>query len=381
MRLARCHNFHDFRQLARRRLPGPIFDYIDGAADDEVTKARNTASFESVDLVPDVLRGVAEVDLSVTVMGQRLEMPFYCSPTALQRLFHHEGELAVARAAAKFGTLFGVSSLGTVSLEEARRAGNGPQVYQFYFHKDRGLNAAMMARAKAAGVEVMMLTVDSITGGNRERDLRTGFSIPFRLTLGGIAAFALKPAWGINYVTHERFRLPQLDAHVDMGGGALSIGRYFTEMLDPAMDWDDVARMVADWGGQFCLKGIMSVADARRAVEIGCTGIVLSNHGGRQLDGARSGFDQLAEIVDAVGDRIDVLMDGGVQRGSHVLKALSLGAKAVGAGRYYLFPLAAAGQAGVERALGLMREELVRDMRLMGAARVSDLKRENLRFR
>jgi L-lactate dehydrogenase (cytochrome) len=381
MRLTDCHNFHDFRRLARRRLPGPIFDYIDGAADDEVTKARNTAAFEAVDLVPNVLRGVADVDLSVTVMGQRLAMPFYCSPTALQRLFHHQGELAVAQAAAKYGTLFGVSSLGTVSLEDARRVSTAPQVYQFYFHKDRGLNAAMMQRAKAAGVEVMMLTVDSITGGNRERDLRTGFSIPFRLTLGGMASFALKPSWGLNYVTHERFRLPQLDAHLDMGKGTLSIARYFSEMLDPTMTWDDVARMVADWGGQFCLKGIMSVADARRAVEIGCTGIVLSNHGGRQLDGSRSGFDQLAEIVDAVGDRIDVLMDGGVQRGSHVLKALSLGAKAVGAGRYYLFPLAAAGQAGVERALGLMQAELTRDMRLMGAATVGELTRGNLRFR
>ncbi|MCR8726728.1 alpha-hydroxy acid oxidase [Frigidibacter sp. ROC022] len=381
MRLKHCHNFHDFRRLARRRLPGPIFDYIDGAADDEVTKARNTEAFDSVDLVPNVLRGVTDVDLSVTVMGQKLAMPFYCSPTALQRLFHHDGELAVAQAAAAYGTMFGVSSLGTVSLEAAREVSTAPQVYQFYFHKDRGLNAAMMERAKTAGVEVMMLTVDSITGGNRERDLRTGFSIPFRLTLAGMAQFAMKPMWGINYVTHEKFRLPQLDDHVDMGGGALSIGRYFTEMLDPGMTWDDVARMVADWGGQFCLKGIMSVEDARRAVEIGCTGIILSNHGGRQLDGSRSAFDQLAEIVDAVGDRIDVIMDGGVQRGSHVLKALSLGAKAVGAGRYYLFPLAAAGQAGVERALGQMQAELIRDMRLMGASKVSDLSRDNLRFR
>ena len=172
--------------------------------------------------------------------------------------------------------------------------------------------------------------------------------------------FALKPSGRINYLTHERFRLPQLDEHVDMGGGTLSIQRYFTEMLDPSMSWDDVAEMVQDWNGQFCLKGIMSVADARRAVEIGCTGIILSNHGGRQLDGSRAAFDQLAEIVDAVGDRIDVMMDGGVQRGTHVLKALSLGAKAVGVGRYYLFPLAAAGQAGVERALGLMRAEIER---------------------
>lgn len=381
MRLTHCHNFHDFRELARRRLPGPIFNYIDGAADDEVTCRRNTESFERCDLVPNVLRGVEDVDLSVTVMGQKLAVPFYCSPTALQRLFHHEGERAVAAAAARCGTMFGVSSLGTVGLEELRQAWDTPQVYQFYFHKDRGLNRAMMQRAKEAGVEVMMLTVDSITGGNRERDLRTGFSIPFRLTPGGLWQFASKPAWGINYLTHERFRLPQLDEFVDMGDGAMSIGRYFTEMLDPTMDWDDVAEMVRLWDGQFCLKGVMSVADARRAADIGCTGIVLSNHGGRQLDGSRSAFDQLAEVVDAVGHRLDVMMDGGVQRGTHVLKALSLGAKAVGLGRFYLYPLAAAGQAGVERALDKLRDEVLRGMKLMGCTSVDQLTRDSVRFR
>jgi L-lactate dehydrogenase (cytochrome) len=381
MRLRHCHNFHDFRRLAERRLPGPIFNYIDGAAGDEVTYRRNTASFESCDLVPNVLRGVENVDLSVTVMGQRLALPVYCSPTALQRLFHHDGERAVAAAAAKFGTMFGVSSLGTTSLEELRKAHDTPQVYQFYFHKDRGLNRAMMQRAEDAGVQVMMLTVDSITGGNRERDLRTGFTIPFRLTPAGMMQFAIRPMWGINYATHERFRLPQLDEHVDMGSGTISISRYFSEMLDPSMNWDDVAEMVKQWGGQFCLKGIMAPEDAKRAADIGCTGIVVSNHGGRQLDGSRASFDQLAEIVDAVGDRIDVLMDGGVQRGGHVLKALSVGAKAVGVGRYYLYPLAAAGQAGVERALGLMRTELERDMKLMGCTAIGQLSRHNLRFR
>jgi L-lactate dehydrogenase (cytochrome) len=381
MRLHDCLNFGDFRHLARRRLPGPIFNYIDGAADDEVTYRRNTRAFENCDLIPNVLRGVEKVDLSVTVMGQKLGLPVYCSPTALQRLFHYEGERAVAAAAAKYGTMFGVSSLGTVSLEELRNAHKTSQIYQFYFHKDRGLNRAMLQRAKEARVEIMMLTVDSITGGNRERDLRTGFSIPFRPTLAGMLQFAIKPRWGINYVTHERFRLPQLEEHIHMSGSALSIGRYFTEMLDPSMNWDDAADMVRQWDGQFCLKGVMSAADAKRAAEIGCTGIVVSNHGGRQLDGARASFDQLAEIVDAVGDRIDVLMDGGVQRGTHVLKALSLGAKAVGVGRYYLYPLAAAGQAGVERALGLMQAELERDMKLMGCSAMSQLSRENLRFR
>jgi L-lactate dehydrogenase (cytochrome) len=381
MRLRSCHNFHDFRELARRRLPRPIFDYIDGGADDEVTLRRNSQSFERCDLVPNVLRGVGVIDTSVTVMGKKLAVPFYCSPTALQRLFHHDGERAVAAAAANYGTMFGVSSLGTVSLEELRKKYASPQVYQFYFHKDRGLNRAMLQRAKDAGVDVMMLTVDAITGGNRERDLRTGLTIPFRLTLGGMVQFILKPTWGFNYLSHERFTLPQLDKHIDIGGEALSIGRYLTEMLDPSINWDDVAEMVQLWNGQFCLKGIMSVDDAKRAIDVGCSGLVLSNHGGRQLDGSRTAFDQLAEIVDAVGDRIDVMMDGGVQRGTHILKALSIGARAVGIGRYYLFPLAVGGQEGVELALELLRTEIDRDMKLMGCTKISQLSRANLRFR
>tara|TARA_Y100000782_G_scaffold109263_1_gene133857 strand:- start:2788 stop:3936 length:1149 start_codon:yes stop_codon:yes gene_type:complete len=381
MNLNQCVNYHDFEKLAKQRLPSPIYNYIAGGADDEVTMRRNTEAFNQCDLVPNVLRGVQHVDLSTEVMGQKLKLPIYCSPTALQRLYHHQGEHAVAGAAEKFGTLFGVSSLGTVSMEKIAKNFDIPQVYQFYFHKNRDLNKAMMDRAKACGVEVMMLTVDSITGGNRERDLRTGFSIPFRLTMPGMWEFIRKPNWAINYLLHEKFSLPQLQEHIDMKGSSSSIGDYFTNMLDPSMNWQDVADMVKYWNGQFCLKGIISVEDAKRAVEIGCTGIVVSNHGGRQLDGSRSSFDQLAEIVDAVGDDIDVLFDSGVQRGSHVLKALSIGAKAVGIGRMYLYALAAAGQPGVERVLGLMQSEIERDMKLMGCTSISQLQRHHVKFR
>ena len=255
MRLSQCFNFQDFRALARQRLPGPIFNYIDGAAEDETTYRRNTAAFEDCDLVPNVLAGVADIDLSVTVMGQKLALPFYCSPTALQRLFHYDGERAVARAVEKFGTMFGLSSLGTVSIDELAKNHSFPQVYQFYFHKDRGLNKAMMERAKGAGLQIMMLTVDSITGGNRERDLRTGFAIPFKLNLRGIMEFAIKPRWAIEYFTHEGFRLPQLEEHVDMGKGPTSIGDYFTKMLDPAMTWDDVAGLVKYLGPQVLPQG------------------------------------------------------------------------------------------------------------------------------
>ncbi len=381
MRLTDCHNFSDFQALARRRVPRAIFDYIDGGADDEVSKRRNAAAIEACDLVPNVLRGVGDVDLSVTVMGQRLDLPVYLSPTALQRVFHPEGEVASGAVAAEFGTMFGVSSIGTTSLEAVRALGRNPQCYQFYFHRDRGLNRAMMQSARAAGVEVMMLTVDSITGGNRERDKRSGFGIPFRPRPRAMLNFALRPAWALGYLRNPRIALPQLDAHVNLGGSVMTISRYFTEMLDPDMTWDGVAAMVADWGGPFCLKGVMSAEDAVRAAEIGCNGIILSNHSGRQLDGTRAPFDQLAEVVDAAGDRLDVLVDGGFTRGNHVLKALSLGAKAVGLGSYYLFALAAAGRPGVSRAMSLMREELVRDMRLMGARQVADLARSNLRFR
>ena len=382
MRLKHCHNFADFRKLAKRRLPAPIFHYIDGAADDEVTYQRNTEAYESVDLVPNVLQGTDNIDMSVEVMGQKLAMPLYCAPTALQRLFHHEGERAVAKAATKYGTMFGVSSLATVAVEDIADIAPGPKLFQFYFHKDRGLNDALVERAKAANFNVLALTVDTITGGNRERDLRTGFTSPPKLTPSSAWSFATHPAWAWNFFTRDKFDMPHLSGHVREGTNvAVSVGEYFSTMLDPTMNWADAEKLRAQWGGEFALKGIMSVEDAKRAVDIGCTGIMVSNHGGRQLDGSRAPFDQLAEICDAVGDQVDVICEGGIQRGTHVLKALSVGAKAVSGGRLYLYALAAAGQAGVEQALGNLRREIERDMRLMGVKRVDELNRGNLRWR
>ena len=382
MRVHQCINVNDFRAMARRRLPSPIFHYIDGAADDEVTYRRNTEAYERCDLVPDVLTGVETIDMSTTVMGQRLAIPLFCSPTALQRLFHHDGERAVAKAAEKFGTMFGVSSLGTVSVEEIGAAITTPKMFQLYFHKDRGLTNSMIERCLAANFDVLALTVDTITGGNRERDLRTGFTSPPRLTPKSLMSFALHPAWTWSYVLRERFSLPQLEGHVQEGTNvAISVGEYFNRMLDQSMNWRDAEQVRVKWGKAFCLKGIMSVADAKRAVDIGATGIMVSNHGGRQLDGSRSPFDQLAEIVDAVGDKIDVICDGGIRRGTHVLKALSLGAKACSGGRFYLYALAAAGQEGVQKTLGNLHSEIERDMRLMGRRSLQELRRENLRFR
>ncbi|MBT8145584.1 MAG: alpha-hydroxy-acid oxidizing protein [Gammaproteobacteria bacterium] len=381
-RLKNCHNVHDLRLLAKQRLPGPIFHYIDGAADDEVTYRRNSQAFEDCDLVPQVLAGVADVDMSVTVMGQKLDLPIFCSPTALQRLFHRDGERAVARAAEKFGTLFGVSALGTVSLKEIGDMISTPKLFQFYFHKDRGLNDAMVERAQAAGFDALALTVDTITGGNRERDLYTGFTSPPKLTLKSLASFALHPGWAMDYFFGEPFELAELKDFVQQGSNvAVSIGDYFASMLDQSMNWDDAEALRAKWGGPFCLKGIMSVSDARKAVDIGADAIMVSNHGGRQLDGSRSPFDQIAEISDAVGDQIDVILDGGVRRGTHVLKALAAGAKACSGGRMYLYALAAAGQPGVERALQNLKTEIERDMKLMGVTRIDQLNRDMLRYR
>src|SRR5215204_1854870 len=382
VRIDRCNNIGNFRSMARRRLPGPIFHYIDGAADDEVTYRRNTEAYERCDLVPNVLAGVESIDMSITVMGQKMDMPLFCSPTALQRLFHHDGERAVAKAAEKFGTMFGVSSLGTVGVEEIGSTIRTPKLFQLYFHKDRGLTNSMIERCIAANFDVLALTVDTITGGNRERDLRTGFTSPPRLTLASLVSFALHPRWTVGYYSHEKFELSQLKDYVNEGSNiALSVAEYFSTMLDQSMSWKHAEELRHAWGGQFCLKGVMSVADARRAVEIGATGIMLSNHGGRQLDGSRSPFDQLSEIVDAVGDRVDVILDGGIRRGTHVLKALAAGAKACSGGRMYLYALAAAGQPGVEKALGGMRTEIERGMKLMGVTRISQLSRDMLRFR
>ncbi len=377
-----CHNVNDFRKLAKRKLPSPIFHYIDGAADDEITYKRNTASFDSCDLVPNVLSGVDEVDMSTTVMGQKLDMPLYCAPTALQRLFHYEGELGVAKAAEKFGTMFGISSLGTASIEEISNLVSTPKLFQLYVHKDEGLNKDLIDRCKNSNFEAMAVTVDTAVGGNRERDLRTGFTIPMKLSLSSAISFATHPSWAFNYFTKPKWELSNLKNHIAAGTSVMtSIGDYFTEMLDNSLDWKGVEKINKEWGKQFAIKGIMSVEDAKKAVDVGATAVMVSNHGGRQLDGSRSPFDQLAEIVDAVGDKVDVICEGGIRRGTHVLKALSLGAKACSGGRMYLYALAAGGQKGVEKTLFNLKNEIERDMKLMGVHSIEQLTRKNLRFR
>ena len=382
MRLTDCHNVSDFQTLARKRLPSPIFNYIDGAADDERTKDRNTSAFDDCDLVPNVLAGVSEIDMSATVMGKRVAMPLMLSPTALQRLFHWQGERAVGATAQAFDTWFGISSLATVSIEEVGATIKSPKLFQLYIHKDKGLNVSMIERCKAAKFDAIALTVDTIVSGNRERCLRSGFTSPPRFTPASVLSYALHPGWVANYLFREKFALPNLQTHVDAGTNvAVSVAEYFNTMLDTSMDWKMAEKVRADWGGQFCLKGIMSAGDAKRAVDIGATAIMVSNHGGRQLDGSRSPFDQISEIADAVGGKIDIICDGGVRRGSHVLKAIAAGATACSGGRLYLYALAAAGEPGVRRIVGKLHDEIERDMKLMGVRSVSQLDRSMLRWR
>ena len=381
MKISSCNNVNDFRELARKNLPSPIFHYIDGAADDEVTCKRNTAAYDDCFLVPRVLRSVETVDLGIKILGKKISLPFFLSPTALQRLFHHEGEMAVAKAAQKFNTFFGISSLSTIPIEEIKSI-SSPKIFQLYFHKDKGLTNSMIDKCKSNNIDAIALTVDTITGGNRERDIRTGFTSPPRLTLKSFLSFMFKPKWGLNYIFRKKFDLPFLSDFIKEGTDIkISVSDYFTNMLDQNMSWKDAENVKKKWGGTFCLKGIMSKEDAKKAVDIGANAIMISNHGGRQLDGSRSPFDQLDEIIDAVGGKIEIICDGGIRRGSHILKALSKGANACSGGRLYLYALASGGEVGVTKAIENLKNEVERDMKLMGVTKINQLNRTNLRFK
>jgi len=382
MKLDDCHNFEDFRNLAKKKLPSPIFHYIDGGSDDEITLNRNTSSFNDYDLIPSVLNDVSNVDLSTTVLGEKINFPLFPAATAMHRLYHHEGERASAKAVDKVGTIFGLSTMSTVSIEEIAKINKGPKLFQLYIHKDKGLTDNLLERCKIAGFSSMCLTVDTVVAGNRERDRRTGFTTPPKLTLGSLLSFILHPSWTIKNLTHEKFKLANI-IHVTQKGSSIdkSVIDYINEQFDPAMNWKDAEYCVKKWNGPFALKGIMSVEDAKKAIDIGCTAIMISNHGGRQLDGSRAPLDQLSEIVDAVGDKIEVILDGGVRRGTHVLKALCLGAKACSFGKGFLFALGAGGQKGAEKILENMKTEINRDMKLMGCKNISELNNSKLIYR
>ncbi len=382
MSLKNCYNFEDFRKLAKKRLPAPIFHYIDGGADDETTLKRNTNSFDDCDLIPNILRSVGEPDLSTTVFGRKIDMPIFLSPTAMQSLYHPDGDKASARAAEKFGTMYSMSTMASFSIEEIANISSGPKLFQLYIHRDKSFTDDLIDRCKRANFDGLCLTVDTLVAGNRERDHRTGFTTPPKFTLESIMNFAKRPGWLFRYFTNKKFELANIKHKTDKGTSITkSVIDYVNEQYDPNMNWDDAEYCIKKWDGPFALKGVMSVEDAKRAVDIGCTAIIISNHGGRQLDGSRTPFDQLKAISDAVGDKVEIILDGGVRRGTHVLKALAAGATACSFGKAFLFSLGAGGQQGVERLLQNMHDEIRRNMILMGCKSVKELDRSKIIYR
>jgi len=380
--LKNCYNFEDLRKLAKKKLPSPIFHYIDGGADDEITLKRNTSSFDDCDLIPNILASVGKPDLSTTIFGKKIDMPIFLSPCAMQRLYHHDGDKASARAADKFGTFYSMSTMANNTIEEISNISGGPKLFQLYVHKDQSITDDLIDRCRRSGFDGMCLTVDTLVAGNRERDHRTGFTTPPKLTLQSLMSFALHPSWVFNYLTHGKFKLANVATKTDKGTNiAKSVIEYINEQYDPSMNWKDAEYCVKKWNGPFALKGVMSVEDAKRAIDIGCTAIMISNHGGRQLDGSRSPFDQVKAISDAVGDKLEIILDGGVRRGTHVLKAIAAGAKACSFGKMFLFSLAAGGQPGVEHLLKNMQDEINRNMVLMGCKNLKELNSSKLIYR
>lgn len=379
MSLSRCHNIDDLRALARRRLPAPMFHYMDGGADDEQTLARNRRAFDDVRLAPRCLVDVSAIDTRTRVLGADVELPLMLAPTGMSRLFHRDGELAAARAAAAHGVYYSLSTVASRSIEEVAAVNAGPKLFQLYVLKDRVLNAEFMARSRAAGYTAMCLTVDVPVAGNRERDLRTGMTLPPRLGLRSVVDVLRRPAWVWDHLRSAPLELANVAARAGLAGRkAISLMEYINAQFDATLTWDDAAEMISTWGGPFAIKGIMRGDDARRAADAGASAVIVSNHGGRQLDGAPGAFDCLRDVLDAVGDRVEVILDGGVRRGTHVLKALALGARACMTGRCYLYGLGAGGEAGVRRALTLLGDEIRRDMALLGCRRVSALDRDFL---
>ena len=379
-RVERAYNIAELRKLAQRRLPAPMFHYIDGGADDEWTLRRNSAAFDSWEFLPRCLVDVSSIDLSTVVFGERIEWPFFCSPTALSRLFHYEGERAVVRAAAATGTIYSLSSFSSMSIEEVAALSPGPKAFQVYVLKDRGLTREFLERARASGYKALQLTVDVAVSGNRERDIVTGMTVPPKLSLMSLIDIALHPAWVYRHLTSKRIDMANVAHRPPPGSESLGgIIQYLNRQLDRSVTWKDAEWMIREWGGPFAIKGVMSAADAVMARSVGASAVMLSNHGGRQLDFSPAPFDVLKEVLDAVGGQIEVIVDGGIRRGVHILKAMALGATACSAGRPYLYGLGAGGEAGATRALKLLRAELERDMALIGAAKLADLSESMLR--
>lgn len=381
MRIKDCNNIMDFRRIARRRLPAPVFHYLDGGADDEWTLGRNTDAFNDYELLPSQLSDVSAIELKSTLFGQAVDWPVMIAPTGASKLFHRDGEPAVIRAAEKFGMIYSLSTLGTTTIEEAADAGRCPKMYQVYVFKDRGLTQDFVDRSKEKKYAALCLTVDTPLAGNRERDIVYGMSAPPKFKWRSAISYARHPGWLYRALVRKDLDLvnitsSQAGAKIDSG-----VVEYINSQFDRSLTWKDVEWLARQWDGPLVVKGVQTVADCRKAADSGATAVMLSNHGGRQLESAPAPVDCIAKIADALRDRLEIICDGGVRRGTHIVKALALGANACSIGRGYLYPLAAGGQAGVERGLSLLRTELERTMALLGCNRIDKLGEQYIQHR
>ena len=378
-RLSKAANVDDLRRIARRRMPGGVFDYIDGAAEDERTKEANSEAFANTLFRPRVLQGISSVDTRATFLGKPTDMPFILAPTGFTRIADPQGELAVARAAARAHLPYTLSTLGTRSIEEVRAVSDGRLFFQVYAWRDRELVKEMVQRAAAANYEALMLTVDTAVLGRRERDVRRGFSLPPKIGLRTFIDGAVHPSWTMKLIANEPIRFANVVGS-DKGDGAspINLSDYINTQFDPALSWADIDWLRSIWNGPIIVKGIQRVEDAITAANMGVNAIALSNHGGRQLDGAPSALSLVAPVADAVGGRTEIICDGGIRRGSDIVKAIAAGATATMAGRPYLYGLGAAGERGVDRVLEWFKADMVRTMNLIGCGDVASLNRTYL---
>lgn len=380
-RLARAANVEDLRRIAKRRLPAGVFDYIDGAAEDELTLRRNRAAFRRLEFRPRVLRDVSRIDPGTTLLGRTLPLPLVLAPTGSTRIAHPQGELAVARAAARAGIPYTLSTLATRSIEAVAEVAYGPRWFQLYVWQDRDVAKELILRAQAAGYEALVLTVDTVVFGRRERDERRGFTLPPRIGLDTIVDGILHPGWTWRLLRSEPIVFANVTGRSVDGSAPVSLADYGHQPFDASLSWADVDWIRSIWDGPIVLKGIQGAEDAELAVAAGVSAIAVSNHGGRQLDGAPPALEILPRVVEAVGSSIEIICDGGIRRGADIVKALALGANACMAGRAYLYGLGAAGEAGVDHVLGLLDADVRRTMALCGVTSVAEITPALVRWR
>ncbi len=381
-RLARAANISDLRSMAKKRLPGGVFDYIDGAAEDEVTYRRNSAAFADYEFRPRVLCDMSGVDASTTLLGEHLSFPLIVAPMGFLRIAHPLGELAIASAAQGIGVPFTLSTLGTRSIEEVAAVGDGINWFQVYVWKDRTLVKELLDRARRSEYKAIAITVDTAVLGRRERDVRRGFTLPPAVGLDTLLQGVAHPSWTWELVRSEPIRFANVSrAEIGDGVDAISLAAYTAEQFDPSLSWADIDWFRANWDGPIVIKGIQSVDDARRAVDAGVDAVCISNHGGRQLDGSPAPVELIEPIVQALGGAVPVISDGGVRRGSDIVKAVALGADAVMVGRPFFYGLGAAGRAGVDFAFEFLRGGMEQTMALNGVNRLKGITRGIIRHR